>query len=222
MEKYPRHLCLAVGRLLASALSREIYSSGGENQQRQLHQRSQLLLCSSEICLQTGDRRGCIGRATEASRLPISRDGRFFAHLQLCRAYVILGDLQNARGEYVKCLQQETRHEIGWILLKHLESRHRLRSGEEDGGIDLNFAACLKGNEQSQQMWAAVFDLVRAQSFVWDEDFLLAEQTLARACSLMGAESCLLLCHGERRPRSGHTSIAPSSAISTCFNGRKP
>ncbi|CAA7408040.1 unnamed protein product [Spirodela intermedia] len=194
VEKYPPHLCLAVRRLLSSALAREIYSTG--EKQHQLYQKFQLLLCSSEICLQTGDHRGCIGRATEASRLPVSCDGLFFAHLQLCRAYAALDDLQNIRGEYLKCLQQETRHEIGWILLKHLESRHRLRSSDEDGGIDVNFAACLKGNEQSRQMWAAAFDLVCAQSFVWDEDFLLAEQTLARACAV-----CMELARRQAGPR---------------------
>ena len=194
-EKYPPHLCLPISRVLSSALEKET----------QEHQKLQLLLCSSEICLQTGVFQGCIAQATEATRLEISDDGCFFPHLQLCRAYSTINDLQNLKIEYLNCLKEGTHHEIGWLLLKLLESKYKLWSpsseGEEKSPVDQGFAKCLEGNDQSMQTWMCLYDLVRAQSYVWAGDFLLAEQTLADACtSISSSDRCLLLlCHGKRK-----------------------
>ncbi|MQM18254.1 hypothetical protein Taro_051242 [Colocasia esculenta] len=190
-EKFPQNLCATLKRLISSALSENIYSTEA---QLYLYQKFQLLLCDSEIYLQSGDYPGCISQANKASELPIHDDGRFFAHLQLCRGYAALEDWQNLRKEYMKCLQHRTCHEIGWISLKYLESKYQLQTNY--GAIDLNFAACLKENELSRNMWTAVFDLLCSQSFVWNEDLFHAEEALTHACSMGHVDSCLLLCHG--------------------------
>uniref|UniRef100_A0A1D1Y0Z0 Tetratricopeptide repeat protein 37 n=1 Tax=Anthurium amnicola TaxID=1678845 RepID=A0A1D1Y0Z0_9ARAE len=190
-EKFPKHLCVSLKRLVSSALSDDVYLV--ENQVY-VYQKFQLLLCASEIHLQSGDYLACISQAIEASRVPLYNDGRFFAHLQLCRGYAIIEDWQNLRNEYMKCIQHGTFYEIGWISLKLIESRYTLLTNV--CSIDSNLETCLKENEESQHMWAAVFDLVCCQSFLWNRDFLHAEAALAHACSMERVDSCLLLCHG--------------------------
>ncbi|XP_078443584.1 tetratricopeptide repeat (TPR)-like superfamily protein isoform X2 [Wolffia australiana] len=193
MEKYPQNLLSAIGRLLPSVLGRD-----RQQIQLQPYQKAQLLLCSSEISLQKGDYHTCVDLAKDATRLSTSGDALFFAHLQLCRAWSAIGDLKNLREEYLNCLKLGTRHEIGWVLLKLLESKHRLQFEEgKDNRVDLGLVRCLENNEESREMWEAVYGLVRAQGFIWNGDLLLAEQTLAQVCLLMpSTDRCLLLCHG--------------------------
>lgn len=190
-EKFPQHLCVTLKRLIVAALDKEIYMKENELYK---YQKVLLLLCASEISLQHGDYHGCISHATDALGLLTSNSCPFFAHLQLCRAYAALNDLPSLRNEFLNCLQFKTDKQIGWISLKYLEARYKLQSSSDTIGID--FQTCPTGIGSSSNMWAAVFDLVCAQSFIWDEDFFGAEQALAHACSVGDADSCLLLCHG--------------------------
>ncbi|CAA6670941.1 unnamed protein product [Spirodela intermedia] len=172
VEKYPPHLCLA-GQAAA-------------------------FFCFSPSAYKTGDHRGCIGPSHRGVELPVSCDGLSLPTCS-CAVHMQPSTICRTSGEVPEVLAAGNRHEIGWILLKHLESRHRLRSSDEDGGIDVTSQRVLKGTSSLGRCGPA-FDLVCAQSFVWDEDFLLAEQTLARACSLMSAESLPLLLSRERSP----------------------
>ncbi|XP_077215961.1 tetratricopeptide repeat (TPR)-like superfamily protein isoform X2 [Tasmannia lanceolata] len=190
-EKFPRHLCVTLKRLLVTALSNEVYSKKDRPHQYQMFQ---LLLCASEISLQCGDYSGCITQATNASLLPFPNVDAFFAHFQLCRAYAAQGDLLGLKDEYMKCLQLKTDYPIGWVSLKFIESRHKLHI--DLNPLDLNFEACLNERGGSWNLWMAIFHLVRAQNFLWDQDFLHAEQALAQCCSMGDADSCLFLTHG--------------------------
>lgn len=191
-EKFPQHLCFTLQRLICTALSNEIYCS--KKSQSYEYQKFQLLLCASEISLQCGDYFGCISHAQNALRLSL-RDGiLFFAHLQLCRAYVSQEDLPSLKDEYTKCLQLMPDYPIAWISLKLIESRCRLQN--HLNAIDSHFEACLKESGSSWNTWTAIFDLVRGQSFIWEEDFVLAEKALGHGISMGAADSCLYLCHG--------------------------
>ncbi|GJX42980.1 hypothetical protein Tco_0259656 [Tanacetum coccineum] len=52
------------------------------------YQKFQLLLCASEISLQSGDHIGYINHAKNASKLSVPDGYLFFVHLLLCRQYV--------------------------------------------------------------------------------------------------------------------------------------
>ncbi|XP_010932168.1 tetratricopeptide repeat protein SKI3 isoform X1 [Elaeis guineensis] len=190
-EKFPQHLCSTLKRLLLVALSKEIYMK--ENKPYQ-YQKFVLLLCASEISLQCGDHHGCVKHATGALGILPPNSDPFFAHLQLCRAYAAEEDFSNLRNEYMNCLQIKTFNQIGWISLKYIESRYKLQNNSNE--IDMYFHTCSTGKGASSNIWEAVFYLVCAQSFIWDRDYLGAEQALAHACALGVAESCLFLFHG--------------------------
>ncbi|OUZ99531.1 Tetratricopeptide repeat-containing domain [Macleaya cordata] len=190
-ERFPRHLCVTLERLVRVALDNEIYSKKDVSYQ---YQKFQLLLCASEISLQVRELISCIGHALHASRLLLPDSTLFFAHLLLCRAYAAQEDFPKLQEEYIKCLTLKTDYPVGWICLKLLESRFKLHIDMDT--IYLNFEECLKENRSSWNVWMAVFKLVQGQSFIWDQDFLHAEEALAHGCSLADVDSCLFLCHG--------------------------
>ncbi|XP_010270637.1 PREDICTED: tetratricopeptide repeat protein SKI3 [Nelumbo nucifera] len=191
-ERFPWHLCITLKRLVLSALFNE--EQYLKKDASHIYQKFQILLCASEISLQSGDHIDCINHATNASKLLVPDGNLFFAHLLLCRAYALQGDFPNMHKEYLKCLQLKTNHEIGWICLKLIESRHKLQI--DVNKIELNFEESLKENRSSWDKWMAIFNLLQGQSSIWGHDYISAEEALAHACSLAGAESCLFLCHG--------------------------
>ncbi|KAI3757028.1 hypothetical protein L6452_04561 [Arctium lappa] len=183
-ERYPQHICSGLNRLIGSALSDE---------SRQ-YQKFQLLLCASEISLQSGDHIGCINHAKNASKLSVLDGYLFFAHLLLCRAYAAENNRVLLHEEYLRCLDLRTDYHIGLICLKYIECQYRLQT---DGSIiELRFEECSKDIKYSWNVWMAILKLVQGLIAVWDGDFLGAEEFLAHACSLNDSESCLFLCHG--------------------------
>lgn len=180
-ERYPQHIYSGLKRLIGSALSDE---------SRQYH-KFQLLLCASEISLQSGDHVGCINHAKNASKLSIPNGYLFFAHLLLCRAYAAENNCVLLREEYMRCLDLRTDYHIGLICLKYIECQYALQT---DGSIiELRFDECSNDIKYS---WMAILKLVQGLIAVWDGDFLGAEEFFAHACSLNDSESCLFLCHG--------------------------
>ncbi|PKU77719.1 tetratricopeptide repeat protein SKI3 [Dendrobium catenatum] len=184
-EKFPPHLCIGLKRLISIALSMI-------NETK--YQRFLLLLSASEISLQCQDYSDCTNYAATALELLPSNDNSFFAHLQLCRAYAAHEDLENLRNEYMNCLKFNTVNQIGWLSLKYLESRYKLQNGCNT--VDMNYKICFTSKLSSSNMWVAVFGLVSALCFIWDNDFISAEQALAHACSISKEESCLFFAHG--------------------------
>jgi superkiller protein 3 len=192
-EKYPKHICIILKRLILQVLSH--ISNSHENKVVQ-YQVFLLLLLSSEICLQYLDYKNCIAQAKEALRMTASSCvDTFFAHLQLCRAYAVQGDLLNSRNEYVNCLKNHTNIEMGWVMLKHLESACSLEAPSDE--IDINLRECIKRNGSDPSKWMSLFNLVCAQCFVSDEYFASAEKALAQACAEGDLDSCILFFNGK-------------------------
>ncbi|KAL9445641.1 hypothetical protein AB3S75_013513 [Citrus x aurantiifolia] len=190
-ERFPRHLCTILQRLIHVALSCEFYSIQHTSYQ---YQKFQLLLCASEISLQGGNITGCINHAKSASALLLPGAYRFFGHLLLSRAYAAEGNMLDLQDEYVRCLELKTDYVIGWMCLKVVESLYEVQA--DTNTIELSFNECLKQGNNSRLIWTAKFNLVLGFVFLWKKDFFSAEKCLAQACSLAGAESCLFLCHG--------------------------
>ncbi|PKI54726.1 hypothetical protein CRG98_024926 [Punica granatum] len=190
-EKFPPQLCGAIGRLIHVALSIKSYPMEETSFQ---HQRFQLLLCASEMSFQEGNQVKCINHAREASELLLPHSYLFFAHLLLCRAYAVEGDSENVQREFLQCLKFGTDFHIGWISLKLMQLLYNV---ENDSNIlDSSLDDCLKKRESSRDMCAAVFNLIEGLVALHNKDFASAEEFLAQACSLMGSDSCSLLCHG--------------------------
>lgn len=190
-ERFPCHLCIILERLISVALSDEVYHNTGMSYE---YKKFQLLLCASEICLQCGNLTGCINHAKNASSIMLPDDYLFFAHLLLLRAYALECDTVNLRKEYIRCLELKTDHHIGWICLKFIEYRYELQSDLDI--LESSFKECSKERMNSWNMWRALFILVQGLISIWSQDIISAEQFFAQACSLAGAESSLLLCHG--------------------------
>ncbi|XP_030951099.1 tetratricopeptide repeat protein SKI3 [Quercus lobata] len=188
-ERFPHHLCIILKRLMSVALPSEVYSKTDN-----CYQKFQLLLCASEISLHSGNKTCCIDHAKNASKLLLPDAYLFFSHLQLCRAYVVEGDIINLQKEYIRCLELKTDYHIGWICLKFVESQYHVQT--DLNILDLCFKECSTERDYSWNMWMAIFNLVFGLISIWNQDFLSAEEFLAQACSLAGAESCLFLCHG--------------------------
>ena len=154
-----------------------------------------LLLLSSEICLQSLDYENCITQAKAALRMTASSCvDTFFAHLQLCRAYAVQGDLLNSRNEYMNCLKKHTNTEMGWVMLKHLESSCSLEASSDE--IYKNLRECIKRNGSDLTKWMSLYNLVCAQCFIVDENFASAEEALAQACAEGDPDSCILFLNG--------------------------
>ncbi|KAH9287901.1 hypothetical protein KI387_032018 [Taxus chinensis] len=189
-EKYPRHLCQVIKRLVSSASS--ILPSN------KVHispfQEFQLLLCASEIYLQSGDYYDALKYATTASHLQVSHGMLFFAHLQLGRCYASQQNLTSLYDEYMKCLQLKTESEIGWVTFSALEARYCL--GGQNNSAAINHGLFLGEEGNVQNMWKALLELVHGQRCLWNGDFLSAEKALAQACSMWSEEGCLHLIHG--------------------------
>ncbi|PWA55302.1 tetratricopeptide repeat (TPR)-like superfamily protein [Artemisia annua] len=183
-ERYPQHICTALERLTRVALSDE----------SRHYQKFQLLLCASEISLQSGDHIGCINHAKNASKLSVPDGYLFFAHLLLCRAYAADDNRACLSEEYTRCLNLGTDHHIGLICLKYIESQYGLETN--DNTIELKFEECSKDIKYSWNVWTAILKLVQGLIAVWNHDFIGAEELFAQACSLNDSESCLHLCHG--------------------------
>ncbi|KAG5542661.1 hypothetical protein RHGRI_015710 [Rhododendron griersonianum] len=190
-ERFPQHSCEILGRLIKVALSDQLRSKKDMSSQYQMFQ---LLLCASEISLQGGNHIGCINHAKSASGFLLPNHYLFFAHLQLCRAYAAEDNLSNLHEEYTRCLELKTDCPIGWICLKLIESQYELQA--DSNLLEMCFESCSKEIKNSENMWMAIFSLVQGLIAVWTNDFICAEELLAQACSLGGAESCLFLCHG--------------------------
>lgn len=190
-EKFPPHACHTLKRLIFTALSNEIYAGTSKFC---VYQKFQLLLCLSEICMQSGDYFDCVKHATNASTLLVSKSALFFAHLQLCRSYAAVKDMQKLGVEYIKCLHLKTVYEIGWVSLSYLDYRYKLQ--ENFSHIDFSYEQFFLKKESHSSMWTAVFYLVLCQRYVWDIDFIHAEQALRHANLIAIADKCLLLCHG--------------------------
>ncbi|KAL6642741.1 hypothetical protein ACP70R_020922 [Stipagrostis hirtigluma subsp. patula] len=191
-EKYAKHICIILERLILQVLSNS--SNSHENKVVQ-YEVFLLLLLSSEVKLQSFDYNNSIAQAKDAlSITPSSNVDVFFAHLQLCRVYAMQGDLLNSRNEYMKCLRSHTATEIGWVMLKHLESACSLEGSSDE--IYKILQECIERNASDQSKWASLFNLACAQCFIWDENFASAEQALARACAEGDPDSCIFLLNG--------------------------
>lgn len=190
-ERFPRHLCTILERLIVVALSSEFYSRQHISYQ---YQKFQLLLCASEISLQGGNITDCINHAKNASALLLPDGYLFFGHLVLCHAYAAEGDIVKLQEEYVRCLELKTHYHIGWICLKVMETQYGVQT--DSNALELGFRECSIEGNNSRQIWMAIFSLVIGLVSIWRQDFLSAEKCLAQACSLAGADSCLFLCHG--------------------------
>ncbi|KAJ1296360.1 hypothetical protein BS78_01G294600 [Paspalum vaginatum] len=191
-EKYPKRISIILKRLVMQFLSN--ISNSHENKVM-WYEVLLLLLLSSEISLQSLDYVNCIAQAEEALRIaPSDHVGTFFAHLQLCRAYVVQGNLLESRNEYMKCLRNHTNTEIGWVMLKHLESACSLEGSSDE--IDINLRECVKRNGSDPSKWASLFNQACAQCFIWDENFASAEKALAQACTEGDLDSCILFLNG--------------------------
>lgn len=190
-ERYPRQLQVILERLVSIALSNDLYSKESSSYQ---YQNFQLLLCASEICLQAGNQADCIKYAKNASSLSLPNNYLFFAHLLLCRAYAAEGDYINLEEEHLRCLELKTDYHIGWICLKITEFQYHLQT--DSNILEMNFEECSNDWKNSWNMWMAVFNLVLGLISPWNQELLSAEESLAQACSLSSADSCLFLCHG--------------------------
>lgn len=175
-------------RLLVSAFATEGSAGNWE-----AYPKLMLFLCASEICLQCGDYSGCLRYATDASQLSLPNGVLFFSHLQLCRAYLSIGDLSALQVEYQTCLQIGTCYAIGWLLLKFLGCTFKSKSGSNT--IDLNFEACLKEKGSCWDRWTALLNLVDIQRLISDQEFILAEALLRHICSRQ-VDAGLLFVHG--------------------------
>ncbi|CAN4093790.1 unnamed protein product [Withania somnifera] len=190
-EKFPCNLCVVLERLISVALQSEFYAKEDISFQ---YQKFQLLLCAAEVSLQCGNNLKCIMHAKSALQMQLADNYLFFAHLLLCRAYAVDDNYVGLHEEYVRCLEVKTDYYIGWICLKFLESRYKLHS--DSGSLALAFQECGKEIKTSWNMWIAIYNLVQGLTAVWNGEFIGAEESLARACSLAGDESCLFLTHG--------------------------
>jgi superkiller protein 3 len=191
-EKYPKHICTILKRLILQVLSSR---SNSKEHKVVLYEKYLLLLLSSEISLQSDDHENCVTQATDALRVTCPSVDAFFAHLQLCRAYATQGDLSNSRKEYMKCLQNRTNTEIGWVMLKQLESLCSLNPGSDE--IEINLKECIERKGSNPSKWASLFNLACAQSSMRAEDFASAEKALAQACAEKDADSCILFLNGK-------------------------
>ncbi|TVU31784.1 hypothetical protein EJB05_23485 [Eragrostis curvula] len=216
-EKYPKHLCIILKRLILQVLSNG--SKSHENKVVQ-YEIFLLLLLSSEASLQSYDYDNSIARAKEALRTTTSsRADTFFAHLQLCRAYAVQGDLLNSRNEYMKCLQNHTNTEIGWVMLKHMESVCSLEGSSDE--IEKCLRDCVERNGSDPLKWASLFNLACAQCFIWDEDFASAEKALVQACAEGDTDSCILFLSGATCMEIAWRFAAPQFISRAAYSLRK-
>lgn len=190
-ERFPRHICLVLERLVAVALSNQSYSRKDLSSQYNMFH---LLLCAAEVSLQQGNHSECLKHARLATGLSVHNSSLFFVHLLLCRAYAAENNIVSLTEEYRRCMELRTDSHIGWICLKFIESRYRLQN--DSTILALNFEECSKDIKNSWNMWMAVFDLVQGLIAMWSGDFIGAEEFLMQACSAGGGESCFFLCHG--------------------------
>lgn len=190
-EKYPNHLCRVLKQLVSPARWNLFLSKGVHIC---TYKEFQLLLCISEICLQSGDYSCALKHAITASQLHLSHSMLFFSHLQLARCYASQQDLTSLHNEYKKCLQLRTDCEIGWITLSLLEARYCLQG--QNNTTAINHELFLNKRENVQNSWMALLELIRGQSFIWHKDFQSAAEALAQACVMWPEEGCLYLTHG--------------------------
>lgn len=129
-----------------------------------------------------------------AAEIVLPDEYLFFAHLLLCRAHAMKGDLLNLQEEYTRCLELKTDCHIGWICLKLVESQCQLQI--DSNAVDWNFEESVKKGGNLWRMWMALYNLVRGLISLQRKDLLSAEEHMGQACSLADSESCLYLCHG--------------------------
>ncbi|KAM7253000.1 hypothetical protein ACFE04_025618 [Oxalis oulophora] len=158
------------------------------------YQKLQLLLCASEISLQSGNKIDSINHARNATALSLPDRYLFFGHLLLCRAYASLGSFENLQDEYIKCLELKTDYYIAWMCLKVIETQYEVQS--DVNILELGLKECSRGGFKSGDIWMALFSFVLGLVSLRNRDFLSAEESFAQACTLADTESCFFLCHG--------------------------
>ncbi|KAM0878424.1 hypothetical protein ACQ4PT_034890 [Festuca glaucescens] len=111
------------------------------------------------------------------------------------------------RKQYMKCLQNRTNTEIGWVMLKQLESRCSLNPGSDE--IEINLKECIERKGSNPSKWVSLFNLACAQSSMRAEDFAIAEKALAQACAEKDADSCVLFLNGAMNMEMARRYAAP-------------
>jgi superkiller protein 3 len=187
-------LCATLKRLIAATLSNECYHNSPHTKLCR-YQKCILLLCVSEVSFQLGDYPSSVKYAIDALHLPEVSVDTFFVHLQLCRLYGFQGKVTELKTEFNNCLLKGTASELGWVMLKYVESRFKLENTSDV--IVSRIRECTEGNGSQSNVWAAMFYLACAQCFVWEEDFVSAELALGQACVEVGGEGYFFLCHGK-------------------------
>lgn len=193
-EQFPQHLCALLQRLICVALSNPLYLREDKSYK---YKRFQLLLCASEVCLQSQNYILCIQHAKSASALSLPSGYLFFAHLLLCRAFAAQNNLVNLSREHMRCLELKTDYHVGWLCLKLIDSQYNLQT--DANVIALCFEKCSKEIKNTWNTWIAIFNLVQGLLASKMKDLVAAEEFLSQACSLAGDQSCLLLCHGKHK-----------------------
>ncbi|KAM0878422.1 hypothetical protein ACQ4PT_034890 [Festuca glaucescens] len=115
--------------------------------------------------------------------------------------------LKSSRKQYMKCLQNRTNTEIGWVMLKQLESRCSLNPGSDE--IEINLKECIERKGSNPSKWVSLFNLACAQSSMRAEDFAIAEKALAQACAEKDADSCVLFLNGAMNMEMARRYAAP-------------
>ncbi|GJM91390.1 hypothetical protein PR202_ga07754 [Eleusine coracana subsp. coracana] len=128
-------------------------------------------------------------------------------------------DCSLVRNEYMKCLQNHTNIEIGWVMLKHMESVCSLEGSSDE--IVKNLQDCVKRNGSDPLKWASLFNLASAQCFIWDEDFVNAEKALAQACAEGDTDSCILFLNGATCMEIAWRFAAPQFISRAAYSLRK-
>ncbi|KAM0878423.1 hypothetical protein ACQ4PT_034890 [Festuca glaucescens] len=113
----------------------------------------------------------------------------------------------SSRKQYMKCLQNRTNTEIGWVMLKQLESRCSLNPGSDE--IEINLKECIERKGSNPSKWVSLFNLACAQSSMRAEDFAIAEKALAQACAEKDADSCVLFLNGAMNMEMARRYAAP-------------
>jgi superkiller protein 3 len=91
-------------------------------------------------------------------------------------------------------LKKHANTEMGWVMLKHLESACSLETCSDE--IYKNLRECIERNGSDLSKWTSLFNLVSAQCFIGDENFASAEEALAQACAEGDPDSCILFLNG--------------------------
>ncbi|KAH7285197.1 hypothetical protein KP509_33G017500 [Ceratopteris richardii] len=189
-QRFPVHMCRSIQRLIETVLAR-MSANDCEPSQIVDHAHLQMLLCKSEVSLQTGGLESALQSASKASELNIPQNLAAVPWLQLTRCHISSGNSFLANANLSKAVNLKAVDFPTFLCILDLTS-----TLEEDITLKLERMEILDIKGKNSHIVKALIEWKKAEICIRQRDLPLAEAAASKSVASWPEEKSLHLFHG--------------------------